>query len=116
MTRSHLLYLNDITESIEKIQRYTKGLSYKKFHQSDMVVDATVRNLEVIGEASNHIPSEILEAHPEVPWKLMKSMRNILIHEYFGVDLEIVWKTIQGSLPELLIAVRKVISEEAKKD
>lgn len=116
MNRSHLLYLNDIAESIEKIQNYAEGLSYEEFCQSNMVVDAVLRNLEVIGEASGHIRNEIKEAYPAVPWKLMISMRNILIHEYFGVDLEIIWKTIQESLPELLVIVRKALLEQAGTD
>ena len=116
MNRSPLIYLNDIAESIDKIQNYAEGLSYEEFCKSDMVVDAVLRNLEVIGEASSHISNEIKEAYPDVPWKLMKSMRNILIHEYFGVDLEIVWKTIRESLPELLAIVRKAISEQTRKD
>ena len=104
--------MNDIVEAIDKIQHYAEGLSYEEFCQSNMVVDAVLRNLELIGEASSHVSNEIKEEYPEVPWKLMISMRNILIHEYFGVDLEIVWKTIQESLPELLMIVRKALLEQ----
>ena len=88
--------------------------SYEQFCESEMVVAAVLRNLEVIGEASACVPEEMQKKYPAVPWRLMKGMRNILIHEYFAVDLEIVWKTIQESLPKLLVAVRKAISEETK--
>ena len=114
MMVSHLMHLNDIVESTEKIQRYVEKLSYEQFCESEMVVDAVLRNLEVIGEASACVPEEMQKKYPAVPWRLMKGMRNILIHEYFAVDLEIVWKTIQESLPKLLVAVRKAISEETK--
>jgi uncharacterized protein with HEPN domain len=75
-----------------------------------MVLDAVVRNLEIIGEASGHIPESIQNDFPQVPWRLMKSMRNILVHEYFGVDSEILWKTIQESLPSLLQSLRKALN------
>ena len=116
MTRPHLLYLHEIVESIEKIQRYIKGLSYDEFCESEIVIDAVLRNLEVIGEAGTKVPKEVQEAYPQVPWRLMKGMRNILIHEYFGVDLEIVWKTIQESLPDLQVTIQKALSEQAKAD
>ncbi len=109
MKRSYILYLHDIVTSIEKIRSYTEDLSYEEFVQSEMVLDAVVRNLEIIGEASGHIPESTQNAFPQVPWRLMKSMRNILIHEYFGVDYEILWKTVQESLPALLKALRQAL-------
>ena len=67
-----------------------------------MVFDAVVRNLEIIGEASSHIPESIQSASPTVPWRLMKNMRNVLSHEYFGIDVDIVWKTVTESLPKIV--------------
>lgn len=117
MKRSYLLYLCDIKESIEKIQRYVANMSYHEFISSEVVVDAVVRNLEVIGEAGSNIPDEVQKAHPDVPWKKMRSMRNILSHRYFGIDFEIIWKTINESLPGLLKDIRTAIAEsEAEKD
>lgn len=84
MTRNSLLYLQDITEAIDKIERYTNGLTYTDFEKSDMVIDAVVRNLEVIGEAAGHIPDDIYDRYPEIPWHKMKAMRNIMAHEYSG--------------------------------
>ena len=95
------LYLNDIWEAILKIEKYTKGLSYEEFLNNMMVIDAVVRNLEIIGEATKNLSKEIKSQYPEIPWKEMAGIRDKLIHEYFGIDLDIVWKTIKYRLPEL---------------
>jgi len=84
------LYLNDIWEAILKIEKYTKGLSYEEFLNNMMVIDAVVRNLEIIGEATKNLSKEIKSQYPEIPWKEMAGMRDKLIHEYFGIDLDIV--------------------------
>ena len=111
MTRDERLYLNDILESIEKIQQYTADLSFEEFVANSMAVDAVVRNLEIIGEAASHIPDDILSTYSEVPWFEMKGMRNIMAHEYFRVDLKIVWMTIRKSLPALVSMIKQVIAE-----
>ncbi len=95
-------------ESIRKIQDYTGKLSYENFADDNMVIDAVIRNFEIIGEAAGHIPFEIQNQYPAIPWRQIKSMRNIMIHEYFGVDLEIIWKTINSSLPRLLEALLEI--------
>jgi len=100
--RNSKLYLKDILEAIQKINNYTKNLSFEEFSQNTMVVDAVIRNFEIIGEATKHIPEEIRKSYPEIPWKEMAGMRDKMIHEYFGVDLEIVWKTIKIRLPQIL--------------
>lgn len=74
---------------------------YDEFTRNEMAVDAVIRNFEIIGEAASHVPGEIKTKHPAVPWDKMKAMRNIMIHEYFGVDLETLWKTAKESLPAL---------------
>jgi len=94
MTRDYWLYISDMEEAIRKIQNYTGKLSYENFADDNMVIDAVIRNFEIIGEAAGHIPLEIQIQYPAIPWRQIKSMRNIMIHEYFGVDLEIIWKTI----------------------
>ena len=111
MKRSYRLYLNDILESIEKIKRYTSGLSFEEFTASDLIFDAVVRNLEIIGEASSHIPDSIQSAFPTVPWRLMKDMRNVLSHEYFGIDVDIVWKTATESLPQLVEPIKTAMDQ-----
>ena len=91
--RDHSVFLRDIVEAIGKIDRYTSGMTYEEFIQNEMAVDAVIRNFEIIGEAASHVPEAIRTKHNGIPWDKMKAMRNIMIHEYFGVDLETVWKT-----------------------
>ena len=93
--------LQDILEAIERIERYTLDMEYDAWLQDQKTADAVIRNLEVIGEAASHIPPEIEEQYPEIPWKEMRGIRTILAHEYFGVDLEVIWRTIQEDLPYL---------------
>ena len=107
--RDFTLYLHDILESIEKIMEYTKGMTFEEFCDSSLVTDAVVRNFEIIGEAAARVPKEIREAHSSIPWEKMKSMRNIVIHEYFGVEHDILWTTIKKSLPVLEEEISKII-------
>jgi len=99
--RDSKLYLEDIIKSIDSILAYINNLPYEDFVRNNMIIDAVVRNLEVIGEASKNIPSEIKSLHPDIPWREMSGMRDKVIHEYFGVDIDIVWATITKRLPEL---------------
>ena len=93
--------IDDILEAIDKIESYTHGLGFDEWIEDDKTVDAVVRNIEVIGEAASHLPIEIQEQYQDVPWSMMKGIRNILAHEYFGIDLKIIWKTIKEDLPSL---------------
>lgn len=95
------LYLQDILTSIQRIEDYTKDLSSEDFEKDWKTIDAVVRNLEIIGEAARNMPEEITEKYSEIPWSNMVSMRNKVIHEYFGVDVEILWKTIKEDLSPL---------------
>jgi uncharacterized protein with HEPN domain len=99
--RSNRLYVNDILESIKRIEDYTANLSYDDFIKNDLVKDAVLRNLEVIGEAAKSIPDEVREEYTDVPWKRIIGLRNIVIHEYFGVDFENIWKIIKENIPEV---------------
>jgi uncharacterized protein with HEPN domain len=93
--------IDDILEAIDKIERYTYDFDFDAWQNDEKTIDAVIRNLEIIGEASSHLPIEIQEQYEDVPWGMMKGIRNILAHEYFGVDLEILWKTIKEDLPNL---------------
>jgi uncharacterized protein with HEPN domain len=96
---------------MDRIAEYTAGMSYEAFLGNQLVIDAVVRNLEVIGEAARHIPDDVQTRFSDVPWVEMKGMRNILIHEYFGVSLEIVWKTVQENLPPVESKLREVLKQ-----
>ncbi|MBW2566700.1 MAG: DUF86 domain-containing protein [Deltaproteobacteria bacterium] len=100
-SRSWEFRIDDIIEAIDKIERYTHGIDFASWQNDEKTVDAVIRNLEVIGEASSHLPSEVQEQYEDVPWDMMKGIRNILAHEYFGIDLEIIWKTVKEDLPIL---------------
>ena len=104
------LYLIDIRDAIEKIQKYTKSVDFKKFSNNNEKIDAVIRNFEVIGEAVKYIPDKIKNNYNEIDWTDITGMRNILTHEYFGVDLNIIWKTVEEKLPELKKIIKKMIS------
>jgi len=95
------LYLEDILTSINNIESYIQGFTYEVFAQDQRTIDAVVRNLEIIGEAARNLSSRIITKYPEVPWKQMIGMRNKALHEYFGIDVEILWKTVKEDIPPL---------------
>ncbi|MBI4094386.1 MAG: DUF86 domain-containing protein [Candidatus Liptonbacteria bacterium] len=99
MKRDVGVYLEDILESIRQIETYTMNLAEDNFLKDAQVQDAALRRLEVIGEAVKNMPQEFKDLHAEIPWKKIAGMRDILIHEYFGVDMARVWKLIQDDLP-----------------
>jgi uncharacterized protein with HEPN domain len=105
------LFLADMLESIDKIQRYTAGVDFERFAGDDLLLDAVVRNLEIIGEAARHIPETVRRRYPEVPWKRVVGLRNIVVHEYFAVDVEIVWTIIRENLPALEDALQKMLTD-----
>jgi uncharacterized protein with HEPN domain len=108
MTRSPNVYLEDIREAIAKIQRYVAGLTFAEFAKDDKTIDSVVRNLEIIGEAARNMPTEVKERHHEIPWDAIVGMRNKVAHEYFGIDTQIIWKTIHDDLPLLLGMINKI--------
>lgn len=90
--RPYNVFLDDMCEAIDKVGRYIEGLTYETFVSNDMVVDAVIRNLEIIGEAARCIPEHVRNSGPEIPWSKMTGLRNLVAHEYFGVDLSIIWQ------------------------
>ena len=105
--RDYKLYCSDILASISKIQKYTRGFTLEKFRNNTLVSDAVIRNLEIIGESAKKLPDAVKSSHPDIEWKKIAGMRDILIHEYFGVDYEIVWDIVKEKLPELKKSLKK---------
>ncbi len=101
MSRDYKVHLEDILGAIDKILRYTDGISFGEFSKDSKTIDAVIRNLEIIGEAIKKIPEDIRRLNPNIDWKKIAALRDILIHEYFGIDNEIVWDILRNKLPAL---------------
>ena len=110
--RKTILYLTDILEAIRKIETFVVGVTFEAFSQDAKTIDAVVHNIEVIGEAARHIPEQLRLAYPAVPWKQVVGSRDKMIHEYFGIDLEVIWQTINDDLPVLKQEVKAIISKQ----
>lgn len=104
------VYLKHISEALEKIDSYLKDTSYEAFSINDLINDAVIRELEIVGEAAAKISAEYRKKHPEVPWNQMAGMRNKLIHEYFGIDKKIVWETCQTDLKALSLNLKPLLN------
>ena len=100
--RDTLLLLEDMLVSAQKIKRYINGFNFDLFMSDDKTIDAVVRNFEIIGEAANQIDPEFREKNPEIEWQRIRGLRNRIVHEYFGIDYEIVWQITQEYLDELI--------------
>jgi len=109
MKRDCYDYVKDILESIKEIREFTKGMDFEEFSKDKRTVNAVVRSLEILGEAAKKIPSNMREKYPSIPWKRMSGMRDKLIHEYHGVDLEIIWTVVQEELPPLQPKIKEVL-------
>jgi uncharacterized protein with HEPN domain len=105
------VYLMHIRDSLREVQTFIRGESYESFLKNRMVQNAVMRSFEVVGEAARLISSELRESHPEVPWRLMSDFRNKLIHDYFGLDLEVIWRTATEDTPVLLQQIDELIEE-----
>ena len=93
------LLIEDILEAVEKIERYSEDMTQETFENDDRTIDAVVRNLEIIGEAANRLPDDFKTEHSEIEWTKIVGLRHRIVHEYFGVDLYIIWHILQNDLP-----------------
>ncbi len=114
--RSDALYLDDIIESVQAIEDFISGYDFDHFSSDRKTYSATIREFEVVGEAIGKISDEIKSRYPEVSWRDIKDFRNLLIHEYFGVDAKILWNTVKNDLPELERHIREIIEKEAVRE
>lgn len=109
--REHIDYLLDIQDACKKSTEFIKNLDYNTYVTDAKTVYALVRCFEIIGEASNKIPENIRSENADIPWRYMSAMRNKLIHEYYGVDVKIIWKTVTEEIPGLTIHINNLIQK-----
>jgi uncharacterized protein with HEPN domain len=109
--RSHRDYLEDISDAVDDIASFIKGMSKPDFLRDKKTINAVIRSLEVIGEAAKKIPDPVKTRHSSIPWKKMAGMRDKMIHEYFGVDAEILWSTAKKDVPTLRGSINELMSE-----
>ena len=111
MSREFEDYLRDMLDAMEKAQQFVENLSYEEFKEDDKTVFAVVRALEIVGEATKNIPNDIRNEYPEVPWKDMAGMRDILIQDYFGADVETVWLTVTEKIPQVKPLIQTMVEK-----
>lgn len=110
MRQGDSLYLRHILDAISRIEEYTRGMTCEDFLASNLHQDGVIRQIEVIGEAAKKVSSKLRAAHPEIPWKDIAGMRDKLIHDYFGVDLDAVWDTVKKDVPGLRTALQSLVT------
>jgi uncharacterized protein with HEPN domain len=111
MKREITDFVEDVVNAMNKAEKFVEGMSYEEFAQDEKTVFAVIRAVEVIGEAVKNIPGDVRKDYPEIPWRGMAGMRNKVIHEYFGVDLKVVWETIKERIPEVKPSFEKMLKD-----
>jgi len=115
MNKDPKIFIEHILECTERIEEYTKEMMKEDFFDSVQIQDAVMRRIEIIGEAVKNIPKEIKDKYQDIPWRQIAGMRDILIHEYFGIDLELTWKVAKKDVPDLkkkMLKVKKDLADE----
>jgi uncharacterized protein with HEPN domain len=110
--RPDVLLLFDILESIDKIEKYTREITFEQLIQDERTKDAILRNIQIIGEASQHIPEQLLTTHPDIDWSGVAGMRDIITHRYFRVDWNLLWTSIQEELPVLKAQITSLVRDQ----
>ena len=113
-SRDYRDYLQDILDAVNNIESFVDGMTYEEFIKDRKTLNAVVRSIEIIGEASKNIPETLKANCKELPWKQMAGMRDKLIHAYFGVDIETLWKAVKENIPPLKKAIQKMLKDQEK--
>ncbi|AEH48263.1 DUF86 domain-containing protein [Parageobacillus thermoglucosidasius] len=111
MQRNPKVFLEDILSAANKIQKYTKNMDYEAFLDNELVCDAVIKNILVIGEATKNIPEQIRQANPHIEWRKMSGMRDMMIHGYFSINYRIVWDVVINKIPTLKQEIEKLLKE-----
>ena len=114
MSRVYIDYLRDMFENANRAIQFTEGMNFESFSKDEKTVYAVIRAVEIIGEATRNIPEEIRTKYPKIPWRDAANMRNKLVHRYFGINLEVIWQTINEDLPMLANVLQEIIRREEK--
>jgi uncharacterized protein with HEPN domain len=113
--RDWTLFLKDIHTHSKKIRTYTKDLSMQEFFKDSKTYDAVMRNIQIIGEAIKHLPADVRKRYENIDWKKAAGLRDIVVHEYFGINKDIIWDVIQNKIPELEREVKSILNNIKKK-
>ncbi|MGL6120821.1 MAG: HepT-like ribonuclease domain-containing protein [Fusobacteriaceae bacterium] len=113
-SKKDLVFIKHMIESIENIEKFTKDVEYREFFENDMMNSAVIRKIEILGEATSKLSIDFRKKYKEVPWQIIKDMRNMLIHEYFGVDIQTIWNTVKINIPVLYTQLLEIIEKEEK--
>lgn len=111
-SRNPSLRIQDMIDAIEKIQSYTAAMTFEQFVVNELIVDAVLMNFTIIGEATANLLADLQSKYPEIPWRKIREMRNVLVHVYFKISRRIVWSTLTTDLPPLLLQLRAIVDAE----
>jgi len=112
VNKDNTVYIRHIYDAIKRLEEYLKGIDYESFLNNNLLQAGVIRELEIIGEASKKLGNDFKKQYPEIPWKNIAGMRDKLIHDYFGVDLDAVWETVERDIPELRNNLKQIIGNE----